>query len=117
MTEGPDKLEDPLVAYQYAGFDTDFTLFKYYTRKVVDPMTGEVGMFEEKCKGVLAHLQADPDPVGWLKRSMRLHLRHAIKTTGVPLELWIVEFSPVLEYLRIPSHLYLDRASDRGWLA
>lgn len=115
--EGPDKLEDPTVAYQYAGFDTDFTLFKYYTRKLTDPATGEVGQFEEKFKGVLTQLQADPDPVGYLKRAMRLCLQNAVRTTGVPLEWWVVEFSPVLEYLRIPSHLYMDRAADRGWLA
>lgn len=117
MDHGPDKLEDPSVAYAYAGFDQDFTFFKCYTRKLVDKTTGEVGQFETAYKAVYAHLERDNDPVGYLKRAMRLMLENNIKETGVQLEYWIIEFSPVMEKLRIPSHLYLDRAADRAWLA
>lgn len=117
MTSGPDKLESPEVAYVYAGFDHDFTFFKYYTRKLVNRDTGEVGKFEEAYRGVLAHLEQDNDPVGFLKKAARSVIENAVRVTGVPETFWIVEFSPVMEKFHIPSHLYLDRAADRAWLA
>jgi len=117
MDQGPDKLEDPSVAYAYAGFDNDFTFFKCYTKKLINRDTGEVGSFEVSFKGVYAHLECDQDPVGYLKRAIRMVLANNIKETNVPIEFWIVEFSPVMEKFYVPSHLYFDRAADRGWLA
>ena len=30
---------------------------------------------------------------------------------------WVIEFSPVFGNYQLPSHLFLDTARDRAWLA
>lgn len=114
-----DKLEDPSVAYVYAGFDTDFTLFKYYTKPITDPASGEVGVFEQKFKGYLPHLEQDSDPIGWLRRAAVAAVRDAVRKTKTMSEMWIIEFSPVIveKFPTLPSHLFLDRQADREFLS
>lgn len=112
-----NKLEDPSVAYAYAGFDHNFTLFKGYTRQLRDSVTGELGRFEQDFKGYLPEVENDSDPVGWLKRAVRQRLVAWCKATETQPEFWVIEFSPALAKFVVPSHLYLDRATDRAWLA
>jgi len=112
-----DKLEDPNVAYVYAGFDHDFTMFKGYTRWIMDRQTQELGRFEMEFKGYLPHLEQSTDPVGWLKRAVRQRLVAWCHETQTDPSLWVIEFSPVLAKFGVPSHLYIDRAVDRAWLS
>lgn len=111
------KLTDAVVAWQTAGIDQQFTLFKLYTRRLVDTTTGEGGVFEIKGTGAITDFETDPDPVGRIKRVVREWLAHSCRSTGVGVEKWVVEFSPVFERYNIPSHLYLDTVGDRAWLA
>jgi len=111
------KLEHPSIAYQYTGFDADFTFFKVYTRAIVDPVTSETGQMETSYKNYLPSLEQSSDPAGFLKLAARIMLAHCVKSTGVPVEQWIIEFSPVMEKFGVPSHLFFDTAKDRAWLA
>lgn len=111
-----DKLEDPEVAYAYAGFDYDFTLFKMYTADLTNHATGEVGRFEVDYKGLLSALETDADPVGWLRRAVNKMVVKCCSSTNTEPSVWTVEFSPVLEKFNIPSHLFLNRQADRNWL-
>jgi hypothetical protein len=117
MTDEIPELYDDFVAFQKAGIDPDFTIFKLYTRKLVDNMTGEHGQFETRCAYQLTTLEQSHAPGDMLKAIARTYLTDAIKKTGVPIEHWILEFSPVLEKFGVPSHLYFDTSRDRVWLA
>lgn len=108
---------EAFVSFAKAGLDKEFTLFKIYTRRLQDNKTGEVGMFEFKCQDDLALFELAQDPIPFLKYRVRQYVEHGIQRTGVPIESWIVEFSPVMEKYHIPSHLFLDTARDRSWLA
>ena len=110
------KLDDAFVAWGAAGVDKNFTIFKLYTRKLTDTVTGEVGQFHQDGQTYLPTIELSSDPVGKLKAMVRAYLANAIKSTGVPLENWIVEFSPVMERYCVPSHLFLDTQRDRTWL-
>jgi len=112
-----DKLDDPHTAYAYAGFDTNFTFFKLYTRKLFDPIAGESGQFVVEYQNNILALEKSSDPVGFLKAAARIMVANSVKETGVDVTKWIVEFSPVMEKFNIPSHLYLDTTRDRAWLA
>lgn len=104
------------VAFGKAGLDKNFTLFKIYTRPLKDAKTGEVGQFHVDCTYPLEVFEQMQDKVGFLKRLARAYLWNNIQGTGVPLESWIVEFSPIMERYQIPSHLFLDTGRDRAWL-
>lgn len=108
------KLEDPSVAYGYAGFDKNFTFFKIYTRPVT--INGELGQYHADYQGYLPALEAAIDPVGWLRSSCNVMLQHMMKETGLPADQWVIEFSPIMERFKIPSHLFLNRPKDREWL-
>ncbi len=105
------------VAFGKAGLDREFTLFKLYTRKLHDAVTGEVGQFTINCAYPLATFEQMHDQVGFLKRLVREYVAHSVASTGVELNYWIVEFSPIMERYQIPSHLFLDTGRDRAWLA
>jgi len=112
-----ENLTDEFVSWQKSSFGSDFTLFKLYTRALIDPKGGPPGQFSIDGKGSFDTLVASSDPVGLVKRLIRVYLFHSIKSTGVPMEKWIVEFSPMMERFHVPSHLFLDTQRDRGWLA
>lgn len=107
-------LYDDIVAFGKALDDKNFTLFKMYTRPLNSK--GETGQFAIDATYSFADFQKFIDPVGLLKYFVRTYLLHCSQTTGVPIEQWIVEFSPIMEQYQIPSHLYLDTARDRAWL-
>lgn len=111
-----DKLTDPRVAEIMVGFDADFTFFKVYTRILTND-AGESGQFHFDYKNYFPALEKSVDPAGFLKAAARIMLAHAVRTTGVPVEKWIIEFSPVMERFKVPSHLFLDTMRDRTWLA
>lgn len=111
-----DKLLQSSVAFGVAGLDQQFTLFKIYTRKIHDNKTAEDGQFSLDCKFPLVDFERTPDPVSFLKRLGRLYLQHCVESTGVPRHMWIIEFSPIMERYKIPSHLFLDTTRDRSWL-
>jgi len=111
------KLEDPNVAYAFAGFDKDFTFFKIYTRGIVHPITGEEGQLATEYQNYLPALEKSSDPAGFLKLAARIMLANCVTKSGVPVEHWIIEFSPVMEKFGVPSHLFFDTARDRAWLA
>ena len=111
------KLDDPAQAYAFVGVDTDLTWFKCYTRKIQDKVTGEFGQFSTDYQDLLARLTMSGDPVGFLKAAVRAMLKNNIEKTKVPMEKWIVEFSPLMARFNVPSHLFLDTARDRAWLA
>lgn len=115
MTENT-KLENPEVAYAYAGFDHNFTLFKMYTRPLANKSTGEVGLFDNAYQGVLNDVLTSSDPVGWLRLAVRTMLGNSCKETGTLPHMWVIEFSPVFGDLPIPSHLFLDKPADQEWL-
>lgn len=111
------KLESPEFAHAYAGLDKDFALFKFYTRAIVDKETKEIGQFEATFRQPVTLVETAVDPVGYLRMAAQQCLMKAVKTTGVPIEAWVIEFSPVFEKFRIPSHLYLDNPKDRHFLS
>ena len=111
------KLEHPSIAYAYTGFDADFTFFKIYTRELHDPVTGEAGQMHTEYKNFLPSLEQSADPAGFLKLAARIMLAHCVRSSGIPAEKWIIEFSPVMEKFGVPSHLFFDTAKDRAWLA
>lgn len=113
MVKGPDLNED-FIAWGKARQDTEFTLFKIYTRPINNG--GETGQFAIDCVYPLAMFESFPDPVGLLKYMARAYLLSCTQKTGVPFEKWIIEFSPIMERYQVPSHLYLDTARDRTWL-
>lgn len=96
--------------------DTELTVFKVYTRKLVDQKTGDTGTFDVACQMLMVELESRRDPVEHLKYLVRTYLMHCVQSTGVPYEMWVVEFSPLMEKYRIPSHLFLDTGRDRAWL-
>lgn len=110
-----DGLNDDFVAWGQAAIDKEFTLFKIYTRPLRGT-DGHDGQYTADCRYELARFELYNDQVGFLKYLCRMYLLHMKKETGVPFENWIIEFSPTLERLQIPSHLYLDTARDRAWL-
>jgi len=114
MTQ-PD-FDGDFVSFAAAGLDKEFTLFKIYSRKLNDTKTGEVGVFDLECRYPLAEFETHADSIGLLKFLVRKFLIHAHKSTGVPAEQWVVEFSPIMERYQIPSHLFLDTKRDRAWL-
>lgn len=111
------KLDSPLSAYIYSSTDNSFTFFKIYTVPLRDNKTGEVGQFHFDYQNNFVALEQSSDPVGFLKAAIRILLTHAVVETKVPLEKWIVEFSPMMEKFGIPSHLFLDTARDRAWMS
>jgi hypothetical protein len=112
-----NKLTDGNVAYQYAGFDTNFLLFKLYTRPIVDTKTGETGDMMVECHEDFAAFEANRDRISWLRRRVGQFLNKAVASTGVPVEQWIVEFSPVMVKYNIPSHLFLNSKRDQHFLS
>ena len=112
-----EYLNEASVAFAKAGLDQEFTLFKIYTRKILDEKTGEVGQFTIDCHYPLAVFEQAQDKVGFLKRLVREYLEQSIASTKVPISYWIVEFSPIMERYQVPSHLFLDTGRDRAWLA
>lgn len=110
------KLHSPLVAYQYAGFDHDFTMFKMYTKPMVDPNTKEIGVMEYSHKGVLTELEQAIDPQNWLFIAALNLVQGFSQRHGIPVEAWTIEFSPVMEKFQVPSHLYLDKPRDYNML-
>lgn len=114
MMEDKLGLNDDFVAWGKAREDLEFTLFKIYTRPLVDK--NETGQFALDATYPLSKFESFPDPVGLLKYIARTYLLHCIKTSGVPMEQWIIEFSPVMERYQVPSHLFLDTMRDRTWL-
>lgn len=116
MTDEID-LNSDFVSWSRAGLDKEFTLFKLYTRQLNDTKTGESGQFATECAVPLADFEAQKDHVGLLKYLVRKYLLSAVKDTGVPIECWVVEFSPIVERYQVPSHLFLDTGRDRAWLA
>jgi hypothetical protein len=111
------RMMDELFQSDYVGWgDQEFTLFKVYTKKLKDDKTGEVGTFDVSCQMPLIEFEGNRDPVGLLKYLARKYLVHCVRQTGVPYENWIVEFSPIMEKYKIPSHLFLDTGRDRAWL-
>ncbi len=111
-----EKINDPRVAYAHVGLDGDFTFFKCYTQALTDPETKESGRFEVSYQNYFPLLEKHSDPVGWLKLAVIAQLAKCVRDTGVPVEKWIVEFSPVMVKFNVPSHLFLDTARDRNWL-
>ena len=116
MSDDP-RTEDAFVAWASAGVDQSFCIFKLYTRKLVNNAIGESGQFDLDCRIPLINLEESSDPVGLLKRYAREYIAHAVQSTGIPREYWILEFSPVMERYNVPSHLFLDTSRDRAWLA
>lgn len=110
------KLTDASVAFGTAGLDKEFTLFKLYTRRLQDNKSGEFGRFDLSCSYPLVEFEVANDPVGLLKAMARQYLKHCVSTTEVPVNYWIIEFSPIMERYHIPSHLFLDTGRDRAWL-
>jgi hypothetical protein len=117
MADDIPEINDDFVAFAKAGIDTDFTIFKLYTRKLVDEKTGETGQFDLKCSYQLTTLENSHAPQALLKELARRYVMHAVKSTTVPIEYWILEFSPVMSKFGVPSHLFFDTARDRVWLA
>lgn len=115
MTNFLDTTSD-FISFGEAGFDAEFTLFKIYTRPLFDKKTGHEGTLDTYCHCVLAEFEAHADPVGLLKYLVRKYVVEASRSTGVPAERWVVEFSPIMERYNIPSHLFLDTGRDRAWL-
>lgn len=113
MTNAPDLNED-FIAFGKAGLDQEFTLFKIYTRPLSNGK--ENGQFSLDCTYPLISFEKFPDPVGLLKYFARTYLLHCQRSTKVPYENWIIEFSPIMERYQVPSHLFLDTARDRAWL-
>ena len=111
-----DKLNDEEIAHAYAGFDHDFTLAKLYTVALKREKENETGQFTLDMQGYLPELEQRHDPVNWLRRRCRLYIAHCVKTTGVPQDKWIIEFSPLLAKFGVPSHLFLSRPDDLAWL-
>lgn len=111
------KLNDAFVAWRIAGIDKDFTFFKVYTRKLFDAKLGESGQFELSCSGSITDIETSSDPVGKLKKMAREYIIHAVTSTGIDMDKWVIEFSPAFANYQIPSHLFLDTARDRAWLA
>jgi hypothetical protein len=116
VTNELEGLGDEFVSWQKAGLDKEFTLFKLYTRKLHDNTTGEVGTFDLACRYELVKFEASKQPVELLKFLVRRYLEHAMNSVQVPIEMWIVEFSPIMERYQVPSHLFLDTGRDRAWL-
>lgn len=109
-----NKLEDEFTAYATASFDTGFLFFKVYTVPLNNGK--ETGQFSLEFRTPYVEYEAIADKKGWLFTAARAYLKHAIAKTTVPMEHWVVEFSPIAEALNIPSHLYLSRAEDCRWL-
>ncbi len=109
-----DKLHDEFAAYAFAGFDSAFTFFRLYTLPIM--RGGKEGMFEYSWQDNFARFQAANDKRAWLFAATKVHLAHCIRRTGIPLEKWVVEYSPVMAELNIPSHLYLSKPEDCKWL-
>ena len=117
MDELPNgKLHDPGVAYGYAGFDSNFLMFKCYTKPLVTHKTGERGVFETEYRGVFSELDTSPDPRGWLLTAARRVVIHARQHPPTHLADWIIEFSPIVEKYNLPSHLFLSKEADRKLL-
>lgn len=108
------NLSEEFIAFDRAQSDAEFTLFKIYTRPSHNGK--ETGQFFMDCRYPIATFEAFPDPVGLLKYMARTYLLHCRESTKVPIEQWIIEFSPVMERYQIPSHLFLDTSRDRAWL-
>jgi hypothetical protein len=110
-----DGEDDGFIDFGKAGLDTKFTLFKIYSRPVKDAL-GHDGQHSMDCQFPLAKFEQHNDPVGVLKYLCRKYLLHCRQSTGIPFEMWIIEFSPIMERYQIPSHLFFDTARDRNWI-
>jgi hypothetical protein len=113
MTD-PLNLNADIVAFGKASADLEFTLFKIYTHPI--PNGSETGQFSLDATYPLSQFEKFPDPVGLLKYIARSYLLHCVQTSSVPIEKWIIEFSPIMERYQVPSHLFLETARDRIWL-
>lgn len=116
MTTEDDELSSDFIAFNKAGSDQHFTIFKIYTRALHDSKTGETGQFHFECQYDITRIERHRNPVGLIKYLTRKYLLHGKVETGVPFEQWIVEYTPVFERYNIPSHLFLDTTRDRAWL-
>lgn len=110
-----DKTEDPSFAYAYASFDTGFLFFRLQSKALRGP-DGDIGVYDYEFRAPFAIYHAEADKIGWLRAAVRHHLAHVIAKTKLPSTEWLVEFSPVMEELNIPSHLDLAKAEDCKWL-
>ena len=108
--------DDGFVAFGKAGLEQNFTLFKIYTRILVDEKTKEPGQFSLDCQYPLVEFEKHRDQVSLLKYLCRKYLLHVKTSTGVPFENWIIEFSPIMVRYQVPSHLFFDTTRDRNWI-
>lgn len=110
-----DKTEDPSFAYAYASFDSGFLFFRLQSKALRGP-DGDIGVYDYEFRAPFAIFEASVDKREWLFAAVRHHLAHVLAKTKLPSTEWIVEFSPVMEELNIPSHLDLAKAEDCKWL-
>jgi hypothetical protein len=113
MPNEPNLNED-FIAFGKAQEDVEFTLFKIYTRPMKNG--GESGQYALDATYPLSQFEKFPDPVGLLKYITRAYLLNCIDKTKVPMDQWIIEYSPIMERYQVPSHLFLDTQRDRTWL-
>lgn len=110
-----DKTEDPSFAYAYASFDSGFLFFRLQSKALRGP-DGDIGVYDYEFRAPFAIYHAEADKTGWLRAAVHHHLAHVIAKTKLPSTEWLVEFSPVMAELNIPSHLDLAKAEDCKWL-
>ena len=108
-------LHEPGEAFAYVGAE-DFCFFKCYTGPLTNKTNGEPGRFDTEYRALEDEFKKSRNQQMWLMVAARRVVTHAAQSTRTPLEAWVVEFSPMLAYLNIPSHLFLSNARDRQWL-
>ena len=110
-----DKLTDEAAARAAAKNDTAFLFFKLYTEWLMD-VNGEPGRWEDYNEMDFRLFEAAHDKREFIFSAVRTSLAQMIAASGIPVDKWIVEFSPILAELNIPSHLFLSRNEDARWL-
>lgn len=110
-----DKTEDPSFAYAYASFDSGFLFFRLQS-KAMRGEDGSLGVYDYEFRAPFAIFEASADKREWLFAAVRHHLSHCITALKIPSTEWLVEFSPVMAELNIPSHLDLAKDEDCKWL-
>lgn len=108
-------MDKPGEAFEFVGSD-DFCFFKCYTGQLTNKLTGDVGRFETEYRYSKTLFDAMTNQKDWLMASAKEVVTHAAVSTRSDLRSWTIEFSPMLAYLNIPSHLFMPRQSDRQWL-
>lgn len=95
--------------------DTDFLFYRLSSEPVM--VQGVEQVAENERRGFFSQLSQSPAPRDLLLMMARKDVLQCVIDTGVPLEKWTIEFSPVFESFNIPSHLFLSNPKDREWIS